>query len=188
MQLTEVDHEQVRTARAANALVPVEKHRIQNPAGTILVPCPDGDQFRDVYGQHCRLCNIERHHPLSLNGGALLLSKHSPVRHAKLKGSALLLDIKETQGLKGMDTLALYVHAPCGVAYGTSLDFFEVMRLLIEAKLRLLAQRTLAKLKIVCFCHVDYPSATSEVRKRTYFVNRAKTTEFLAANGREVRV
>lgn len=187
MQLTATDREQILTAREANALLPIENHRVEASVGTIFVGCSDGDQFKDVYEHHCKVCANLRHHPLLLNGGALLLSPHSPIRGAKKDGTVLLRHVNAASRIKGIHSIVLYVHAPCGVARAAKLDFFEVMRNLLEGKRRLRAQRGCSRLKVTCFCHVDYPSATSEVRKRTYFVNRAKMTEFLTAHGREIR-
>ncbi len=190
LHLSSTDRDQIKQAREAGALKEIQHHRIEDPAGTIFVACPDGDQFRDVYGHHCTLCAIERHHPLSLNGGALLLSRHSPILCAKKDGAVFLRHVKAASRLKGMRTVVLYVHAPCGVAYGSKLDFWEVLRLLVEAKLRLRHQRGLRKLKIACFVHVDYNgnALAAGIKKRTYFVDRAVASEFLKTQGREVRI
>lgn len=188
LPLSRTDGEQIGLALEAGVLLPTQKHCIENPEGTILVPCPDGDHFHDVYSQHCTLCEIRRHHPLCLNAGALLLSKHSPIRGAKMDGRTMLRHISGASKIKGMDTVVLYVHAPCGVAYGAKLDFFEVLRLLVEAKLRLRGQKKFAKLKIACFVHVAYQGPDfPNVRKRTYFVERKAAVAFLEKVGRPVR-
>lgn len=188
LHLSVTDRDQIVFARQAGALIEIQNHRIESSAGTIFVGCSDGDQFRDVYAHHCKVCALERHHPLLLNGGSLLLSKHSPIRGAKKDSAVLLRHIQAASSIKGIRTVVLYVHAPCGVAYRKHLDFLEVMRLLIEAKLRLRLQRGLSKLKFSCFCHVDFNGLSGEgARKRTYVVDRKVMTEFLKTNAREVR-
>ncbi|HEY4499382.1 MAG TPA: hypothetical protein VJH94_04975 [Candidatus Paceibacterota bacterium] len=178
---------QIKSAREIGALLEIEGRQIKSSEGTIFVGCSDGDQFNDVYRHHCHVCEVLRHHPLLLNGGAMLLSKHSPIRGAKRDGTVFLRHINAASCIKHITTVVLYVHAPCGVARAAKLDFWEVMRLLVEAKLRLLSQRGSRKLKISCFCHVDFNGGDSPQKKRTYFVDREAMTELLKANGREVR-
>ena len=171
--ITPTDLRYIVAAREAGALLKIEKHRIKSAEGTIFVGCSDGDCFSDLYAHHCKVCTTPRHHPLLLNGGALLLSHHSPVHGAKKDATVLLRHIKAARNIKGIHTVVLYVHAPCGVAHKMKLDFLEVFRLLIEAKLRLRAQKGFGSINMSCFLHTD------NGKMRTYFVDRKVATEFL---------
>lgn len=182
--ITTTDIEEVKLAREAGVLLEIEGRRIASSNGTIFVGCSDGDQFADLYRFHTTTCKCDevRHHPLLLNGGALLLSSNSPITGAKRDGRVLLRHIHVASRIKGIKTLVLYTHCPCGVAYGAKLDIFEVVRLLVEAKLRIRLRNGGRGISISCFIHVDYGN-----RKRTYFVDRIKATEFLKTQGREIR-
>ena len=109
MHLSSTDYKQAKLARSeeVGALVEIQNHRIDSPKGTIFVGCSDGDQFKDVYTHHCKVCELDRHHPLCLNGGGLLLSKYSPVRGAKMDSRTLLRHIQAASRIKDMHTVVL---------------------------------------------------------------------------------
>jgi len=176
-----IDFNNIIVART-NVLHDIQGDKIACPKGTILIGCSDGDRFWDMYNHHCEICNHTRNHPLSLNGGALLISKRSPIRGARADGNTLLRHAHLAVSKKGFRTIILYVHTPCLVANTYDLDFLEVLRLLIEAKMRLRSCRGMSEVKMYCFFHVDY-----EHKKRTYFVARDPAIEFLASHGRPVR-
>ena len=185
-KLANSDMALIRKLRGVGVLCELDSGKIMSSCGTIFVGCPDADQFLDIYEHHCAMCDGEiRHHPLCLNGGALLLSKHSPIPFARADGDALLRHVSEAAALKGISSIALYTHAPCGVAGKYKLDALEVTRLLLEAKMRLKNQRRFHGFKLHCFMHVDF----SEERgcKRTYFVNKSAALDYLRDNDRPVR-
>lgn len=150
-------------------LLEVQAHLIDESHGTIMVTCADGDQMTDVYRHHEGVCMHHRDDPrihlLSLNGGAKLIAKSSPLRVGD-EDTLLLKHMQFAREMKKMETVVLYAHAPCGVAYGHDLSFAEVLELLFEGKERV--KCTLSEIKVACFCHIDY----GDGRKRTYFVSR----------------
>lgn len=189
--MTEIDRDQVLLARDRGALCEIDNHLIESSHGTVFVGCPDGDQFNDVYEHHCMMCPGEiRHHPLLLNGGALLLSPSSPVPKAKWDGAVLMRHVQNATRIKGIHSVVFYAHVPCAVALQCSLDFLEVMRLLLEAKSHVRAFRLFSGLKFACFCHVDFGNgngSNGHPKKRTYFVDREASIKLLRAHNRVLR-
>ena len=182
-EITAADRAHIVSARGARALLDIEGRRVSASQGTVFIGCPDGDRFKDVYDYHCHVCNGVRHHPLLLNGGALLLSHHSPIWGAKGDGKTLVRHANAAARIKHIHTAILYAHWPCGVGVAAGLNFLEVLRLLLEAKMRLRSQRGFTNIKKFCFVHVDYGD-----RKRTYFVDRQVAEGFLKERGSEVRM
>lgn len=154
----------------------VEGHRIDESQGVIMVTCADGDQFEDVFHHHSDICRSHRCntriHPLSLNGGAKLIAKNSPLQTAG-EDQVLLNNILGAHKLKGIDTVVLYAHAPCGAAYSNGVSFLEVMQLLFGGKQRV--KNLDPSLKVACFCHIDF----GDGKKRTYFAKRDLWLEYI---------
>lgn len=157
--------------RTAGVLQDVNGHQLDLRAGAILVMCSDGDQAVDVFqhqtGLHTPQRGTARPHVLALNGGGLLLPEGSPVAHYG-EGAMLVAHILGARALKGITTVVLYVHAPCGMALAAGLYFEQVLELLMTAKLRVKVMGG-DGVKVACFVHVDW----GEDRKRTYFVSQA---------------
>jgi hypothetical protein len=181
--LTDTDRVQIETLREAGCLCDVDRYRIKSDKVTIFVGCADGDQLYDLYRHHCHICCGSRHHALLLNGGALLLPRESRIHGAKKGGMVLMNHIVTASHLKGIHSVVLYTHAPCGAAGLVKLSFFDVMRYLAEAKLRLAVRSDLRHLTVSCFCHVDYGGG----KKRTYYVHRRELTKFLTEHRRPPR-
>lgn len=182
--LTRQDEEIIAAAWKAGVLCKLDGNRINDEAGTILLGCADGDRFHNLFTHHCRVTGWNRHHPLSLNGGPLLISTKSPIPHAKNDGNVYMRHLRGAMQLKGMHIVVPCGHAPCGVAYSCSLDALDVFRLLIEGKLRIKKEFEGADIKVMVFIHVAYTAT----RERTYFVDRKAAEEFLHNHGRAVRV
>lgn len=152
-------------------LLEVDGHKIDESKGAILVTCADGDQFEDLFTHHANICKQQRcsdHariHVLSLNGGAKLIAKSSPL-HTAGEDRVILNHISGAKALKDINTVVLYAHAPCGAAYSKGISFENVLRLLFEGKDRV--KESDKGLHVACFCHVDYGNG----KKRTYFASR----------------
>jgi hypothetical protein len=150
----------------------IDGHRLDQSKGVIQVACGDGDQFPDIYRHHRKICREnhghERVHPITLDGGALLLSERSPLLVAGLPEDKVILhNIADAFMLKGFPTVALYAHAPCGRGSKAGVDIYQAAQLLIEGKARV--KNTFPdKFKVACFFHVAYNNG----KKRTYFVSR----------------
>lgn len=173
--LNDLDREFLLRLRREGVLETLSiENLVDHSKGAILVSCADGDQFGEVYQRHSELCchhrEAPRLHSLSLNGGAFCLPSKSPLNGGR--GRVLIADIEGAIVLKGMPTLVLYGHAPCGAAGLANLSVEESLKLLVKAKIELKIQFE-QRLKIALFFHVDWGHG----KKRTYFVSATKWTE-----------
>jgi hypothetical protein len=169
LQLNQRDRDLIAHYKEIGVLSDVAAHLIDEQHGAIMVTCSDGDQFSDVFAHHAQhICMTQRHdsriHLLALNGGAKLLAKDSPLLTVG-EDAVLLKHIGAGIALKGIQTVVLYAHAPCGVAYEEDLPFDQVLDLLFRGKQRV--KEMYPSTKVACFCHVD-----DGEKKRTYFVSR----------------
>jgi hypothetical protein len=181
--------ELVRKLREHGVFLEVDVHKRRLERGMILVVCPDCDQREDMMGHaewmFRQLKLPPRMHALALNGGAKLLAEGSPLSNAALKGAMLLEDIGGARHLKGIDTIALYAHYPCGAARLAGVNFETAVDLLMRAETRVKAQEPTAW--VDAFVHVDH----GDGRKRTYFVSHGAWLAWRAnptPNGAGMRV
>ncbi len=169
MHISPTDRNLVREMREFGVLRDAEGHRLDQASGVILVACADGDQMPDLFRFQAGMSDgqreVPRVHVLALNGGALLIPDGSPITNVG-EDRVIIEHLRGAQGLKGISTVALYVHAPCGMAYGAQLSFEGVIGLLMQAKTRV--KEMVPGLRVACFCHVD----KGEGNRRTYFVSR----------------
>ncbi|KKS24926.1 MAG: hypothetical protein UX94_C0005G0074 [Parcubacteria group bacterium GW2011_GWA2_47_21] len=173
MQLKENDLTLIRKLRAENILEDVAAHQINGAPNGILM-CADGHQTPDVLRRHAEF--IQRAdtkecccHSLMLNGGALLLSEELTSDYSYPIGQMILDQFAQAIELKGIGTVVLYIHTPCGMAKKWGLSFEKMLDRLFEAKMRVRRHFRDNRLKLVCFCQVDYGD-----RKLTYFISRKK--------------
>lgn len=181
MVLSEKDRRILKDLRKNEVLIDIEGHRFsEHSAGHILVFCGDGDQSLDLLNHHIGLMTGQREqcrpHLLALNGGALHLPPCSPVSKNG-EGKVLRQQIKDAAALKGIQTVVLYSHAPCGAAKAAEIGLLEQLRLLMRAKLFI--KKTLPLLEVLCLLHVD----NGEGNKRTYFVSRNEWDEWTRRKG-----
>jgi hypothetical protein len=92
----------------------------------------------------------------------------------------LLQHIREASSpeLKGIGTIVLYVHAPCGAAHLSGLTLVHQIVYLMRAKERVKEQSN--DQIVVCFIHVHHEDG----RKCTYFISRDKWLAFWDEEGR----
>ena len=170
MLLSKEDLEAVRQLRDLNILDEVKGHLLDQRKGIILISCADGDQFNDIFSQKVKLqeghCEYPRVHTFCWNGGALRLAPNSPVNKPGRSTCRDLLDeIKDARMMKAIDTIALYIHAPCGKARAYNLSFINEINLLMSAKTNIKKENP--NIHVACFGHIDYGD-----KKRTYFISR----------------
>ncbi|MDP2735821.1 MAG: hypothetical protein Q8P12_06465 [bacterium] len=167
-ELSQHDREFVRQLKDAGVLKDVADQRLDQVNGIILVTCGDGDETPELLEfvrERMRLRNIKpRIHQLALNGGALLIPSRSPV-NTDGDGNVMLKHVVKSNGIKGIRTVALYAHAPCGAAGEAGINLRDVVALLFEAKDEILRH---ADLDVACFLHVDH----GQEKRRTYYVSR----------------
>lgn len=169
------DRYAIRLMRKQGMLENIEGHRLHQKEGAILVSCGDGDQFCDLLNHKVKMQALHRRtariHPCTVNGGALRLPPHSPLnREGSTMSEDLLEGIGEAASLKGIGTVALYSHAPCGKAGRHNLNALAAIDLLMDAKCYV--EEAYPELIVACFFHVDYGT-----KKRTYFVSRKRWDE-----------
>lgn len=143
--LSQKEETEIRQLRQAGVLVPVSQAALTAAQSrTSMIPCADGHHFADLYTTHAALCGEHEdpmHHPLSLNGGALLLPEDSPLRLRDDGGYddedyILLKHLKGAIQLKTPRAIILYAHAPCGMVQMHGLSIYEEFELLVKAKQR----------------------------------------------------
>ncbi|HEY4510185.1 MAG TPA: hypothetical protein VJC15_04365 [Candidatus Paceibacterota bacterium] len=177
-QLSQQDLEIIRELRAADVLQDVDGYRLNQRYGIILVCCSDGDQMPDIWrfqnGIMAKQRQEARIHPITLNGGALLIPGDSPLNKDVQEDLVYLKHIAGAHQLKKIETIVLYSHAPCGAAGLAKLTLIDVITLLKKAGQRV-RNSFPSFFQVVCFFHVDNGES-----KRTYFVSGPKWEQWLA--------
>lgn len=156
--------------RKAGALQDVNKHLVDQSNGVILITCSDGDRFPDIFEYQVAMQSGQRSdsriHVFAWHGGAIACTPCSPINSIKHADRIFLDQIRVAREMKGINTVALYAHAPCGAAAANDVDLEKVIALLIRAKTKI---KSLNKgIEVFPFFHVDY----GDCRKRTYFLSR----------------
>jgi hypothetical protein len=181
MPISEKDVTFTRTLREGGILEDVTPHQINGDGTNVVVMCADGHQSDDQIRTHAHYVKrggAEQYccHSLMLNGGALLLSPKLTKRTRLPVRQVLISQIRQALALKGGNTIALYVHAPCGAAKLRKLTFQDVLDHLFLAKAFVKQYfNKRRKLRIVCFVQIDFGN-----RKRTYYISRAKWEKWKA--------
>ncbi len=156
-------------------LEPLSAHLLPEGTGdgTIAITCSDGDQMADLFSQHHDKCG-ERCHLFSFNGGGLWLSPLIDSERAEQRRDLIKNDLPEAISMKGISTVVIYGHAPCGVALSVlNCNVDELISHLVRAKMELKKQYSGKGLKFVCALHVDWGNG----KKDTYWVNAKKWRE-----------
>lgn len=165
----------LRSLRNSGVLQDVKPELINLVNGAIILPCPDGDYFDNLY-MFCRGMFISkglnpRIHPLTEHGGTLVLPPNSPLNIDNL-GEKLLQKIRDANAMKGITTVISHAHTPCGAAKKAGLSLFEQIKLHIEADD--LIQNELPGFQAVCLFQVFWKD-----RIRIYYVSGTKWREYL---------
>lgn len=185
LTLSDRDRAIIRSMRTVEALEDLDGHRL-NPEGIVLVTCPDADQYADIYGytaglfESCHNCK-PRIHALGCNGGPLRLPKKSTLNERGSSTSKdLMKDIAEALIMKGLDTVVLLSHVPCGKATRANLDFIKTASLTFMAKVQIKRTIETIRVRVPVFFQVDYGNI-----KRTYFMSAASFATWCATHGNE---
>ncbi|HUQ30255.1 MAG TPA: hypothetical protein VM103_01920 [Candidatus Paceibacterota bacterium] len=185
--LSENEHERIRVLRDKGVLEEINCEMLDNARqGAILIPCADGHHFHDLFNHHTSICGAQHsapmQHPLSLNGGALLIPEESPLRHQS-DGSytpddeVLLRHLEGAIGLKKPKAVILYAHAPCGMARLHLLSVDDEFTLLAAAKERVRTRiAPLGVTDVRLWFHVCY----ADSKRRTYQFRRHAWNQFVS--------
>lgn len=178
MVIKEKDAKVIRALRERDVLQDVQGHLLDQKDGIILISCADGDRFPDIFAFHTALQSEQRSdprvHTFAWNGGPLRLAPASPTN--KLERTTqidLMEEVRDARAMKGIDTVALVAHWPCGKAGACKISLPESIRLAFAAKERLKEENH--GIRVALFLQVDYGD-----KMRTYFASRAKWLEFSA--------
>jgi hypothetical protein len=174
-KLSSADRDLVTQLREAKVFQDVADNRLEQANGIILVACGDGDELPELLSFiQARMSSQElnpRIHLINLNGGALLIPKESPVNSGE--GDFIVSHVLEAAQLKGISSVALYVHAPCGKARTQNLTLEQIIFLLFLAKQQI--QTKAQALNIACFIHIN----KGDGNRRTYYVSRTGWEQFV---------
>ncbi len=174
----------VRALRNLGALKEVSLEKLFGVCRSAMIVCPDGHQLPELYEHHAKICQGEEepmHHPLALNGGAMLLAQESPLLIQKdgtyvPDGEVLLRHLEMAIKLKQPQAVILYAHAPCGMARTHGLTIDQQVDLLIRGKRRVREYvEPLGIRDVRAWLHICYEPD----RRRTYHVER-RTWESLS--------
>ncbi len=175
--------------RDIGILADVDSNRI-DPAGAVLVICPDGHQFPDIFEHKLRLYQTLNAqpclHPLTKHGGPLRLDPRSPTN---LPGRSTARDLQESVAeslvFKNLQEVGLVAHAPCLKVALCCLSASDSLVALFKAEDQLSSflpeamndiRRKLDwptredNLSIRCYFQVDWGNGT----QRSYYVPRRK--------------
>lgn len=169
-KLSQEDLKLIVLLKAEGVLVPVNPDKIKLEQGVILTSCSDGDQMPDIFTYHLNMSLGQglqpRIHLVALNGGGLLIPTQSQLVQDHHEDVILLKHIADACKLKGINTVLLYAHAPCGAAGLAGLTLEQVFGLHVQA-VKLL--RALPDLQVISLFHID-----DGRYKRSWFFNTAK--------------
>lgn len=166
----------LRSMRAEfNVLIDISEQEVRRVAGnegSVVIACADGDQFFDLIQHHRIICGCERgcHHSIALNGGPLLCSDHVSA-HLQHDGEVILRHAFQGKELKGLDTLVLYGHAPCGMAGANRISAAETLSHYVRAKDRFRRYAEEHQIRLTAcllWMHIQWPDG----RRNSYFFNR----------------
>lgn len=131
----------------------------------ITVTCGDGDRIEDILG-HKRETHRCKLHALCDNGGAMLASEAFPGNSEEWPwGRLLRRSVLDACEVKETNLVALGSHYPCGIAKKHGLSSIDVIRLTVDGRRELKAQKP--ELEVYCFLHV----AHLDGRPRTYTID-----------------
>lgn len=174
--LTNKEQDIVRQLRTRNILQEIAWDMFHNNPAAVVVDCPDCDQtektrhhisqIRQIFG-HARL------HKIQLNGGALNIFPDSPLNGTLPRGLVILQEINETIELKGIGTVALYAHYPCGKARTHGISLVRGIDIFVQGKLYV-RKNIPPHIKVGCFFYIP----TGEDAGRTYFLGRPQWEEW----------
>ncbi|MEK7537893.1 MAG: hypothetical protein AAB619_02895 [Patescibacteria group bacterium] len=148
----------------------------------VSVFCSDGHRFDDAY-THKRSVQKCRIHPLSLNGGAQLLSEACPANHEFPWHRGLPDMIRQSCELKSTNLVALGSHWPCAVAEKFNLSVDDVLVLTLHG--RLVLKRQYPDLEVYTFFHVVHADGRHRSytvdHKHPHFANRRLLADLISA-------
>jgi hypothetical protein len=129
------------------------------PKGSVMVSCGDRDRFRHYFE---RVRSVVELHPITLNGGAILLGPGIDQR----RQDVVIEDISDALALKGMSTVVLSSHFPCGKAGLLGLGLKDIVLKTLEGKRSLKAQ--FPDIRVLPLISIDWRPSSKERDDRTF--------------------
>lgn len=172
------DEKIIADLRRTNVLQDPVGHLLDLKNGSILVTCSDADYFFSILCRQLKMILGQRHnariHPLCMNGGPIRLVPNSPANKRPDEHLFYQGEILDAMKMKGIKTIALVVHAPCGKAAACNIDLLYLLKLLVQAKL--IVKKMDGDVVVVCYIHVAFPNKD----EHTYFFSRPDWEEWIA--------
>ncbi len=168
MKLSIRDRQLVDMMRQGDVLVNTDSTKFNQHVGSIIVCCSDGDQLTDLLNHNASMA-IEsegqtRPHTIANHGGAMLLSDGVNLFEEHDVSGLIRTEIAQAIKMKGIRSVALMVHTPCGASSMIDLDVVGTVDHMVRGKKML--KEYFPEIMFTCFLHVDY----GQNRRRTYFV------------------
>jgi hypothetical protein len=164
-----MDRQFIKSMLEAGALGVYKSGLLDVSRGFITLCCSDGDQF-DEFVDDLRDMAISagvrpRIHTIANIGGALLASPESPfAQHIAPEG--IRWQVLWSSEKKGINTIVLSVHAPCGAATEAGLHIEALVDHMMATKNVL--KKAAPSLKVLCILFVDFGDGD----KRNFIVTR----------------
>lgn len=164
-----------------SVLLDIDPYLLVEEDGAIVVTCPDGRYFSDIFSHHSRMQQNYREypliHPFGMNGGALLLAPDSPlVSPGSTIQADLLRGIIEAMEWIKIRKVVLSAHYRCGKASNCGVGATETIRLLFAAKKAVKTWLERYGPVVSCYFHIDFGIDFKERGKKkrvlSYYANR----------------
>ncbi len=165
----------------AKRMVVPEPHKLDLSNGCIVISCADGDQIVHVVEQVAMMATVQsckpRPHLLTPHGGALVLSPEWPDQAGRRRAECLKEEIAESRTMKGISTILLFGHAPCGKVGQTEMDVETTIKHLMMAKKYVKGLYPSAMVR--CLMQVDWQEQLlDQPEKEVFFLPVEKWPQF----------
>lgn len=175
IEVRDEDVKLLKLLKQDQVLKPIDPNYFKVESGAVWMLCPDCDHFDENFGHFRSLFDeVEKPYrifPVTRAGGAIWIPKSELLEKTGLpRDKDIFFDIDIAMNHKGISTIFLSVHAPCGAAGLYNLSLFDQIELLVEAK-KVVKERYswVEGLEVKAFAPICYPGA----KRRTYFVSAA---------------
>lgn len=141
--------------------------------GALIMMCSDGDQQQHLLMNHWAMCSGRYcHHVIATNGLGLRIARNSPVA-SSCEHELWLADAVTAARIKGLHTMVIYGHWPCGVAEASQLPINAQLKLYAVAKEELSEHFKSAgiDMKIIIGLQIDHGTQPRPF-KGVYHLNR----------------
>jgi hypothetical protein len=185
LELLPEEREAINSLMHFGVFLKVDPNLLDRSNGIVDVGCSDGDQFEDRYLTQCGYQLEQRPdpriHPITLNGGPLVCAKSFSVNRFPTTADEILGQIYDSTNMKGIVSVVLEGHAPCGVARKFGLTVERQLNLQVEVHAAVRAMGR-PNVDVVNHFHVGF----NRTEKKTFFVKRQQFAKWLQVYGASI--